>query len=353
MDVPDAAGLASSLVDSPHALVGSAVGVWYRGPATARLSDWTARLPDAVECANVVDQARVDAWASERTHGLIPGMPVDAGPDTALVLATAVATRVSWEQPFDVVPAAALGPGSAWAGRLRHALRTPVGAGHRQYLARTACAGLVAVHTAEARPEETGTQRQGLSVTSVIAAPGVAAPDVLAAAHEVAAEQAERCSLFDVPLDETPLWTIQEEEVPTIAADGREERYAAVLPAWSVRSEHDLAHAALGVPAAAAMLGELAGVGTGGYQAKQAAMARYDRVGFEAGAVTAVAVPLGFVRPRDGVRRTAELRFAHPYATIAVATQHLVDRRTGDWSTGPWHGVPVFSAWVAEPEEPG
>jgi hypothetical protein len=41
--------------------------------------------------------------------------------------------------------------------------------------------------------------------------------------------------------------------------------------------------------------------------------------------------------------RTAELRFGHPYAVVAVAT---------DWGTrGPWHGLPVFSAWVAQPQD--
>ncbi|MCI4061131.1 hypothetical protein MRQ36_00505 [Micromonospora sp. R77] len=44
--------------------------------------------------------------------------------------------------------------------------------------------------------------------------------------------------------------------------------------------------------------------------------------------------------------RTAELRFGHPYAVVAVATD---ERRDG---AGVWHGVPVFSAWVATPQEP-
>ena len=46
--------------------------------------------------------------------------------------------------------------------------------------------------------------------------------------------------------------------------------------------------------------------------------------------------------PRDGVLREAELRFGHPYAVVAVATQR------GGAAPGPWHGLPVFSAWVAD-----
>ena len=41
-----------------------------------------------------------------------------------------------------------------------------------------------------------------------------------------------------------------------------------------------------------------------------------------------------------GRRREAELRFDRPYAVVATAT-----------GAGPWAGLPVFSAWVAEPAE--
>jgi hypothetical protein len=79
-------------------------------------------------------------------------------------------------------------------------------------------------------------------------------------------------------------------------------------------------------------------------------MARYTRVGFEAAAVSAMLMVTGLPpEPRDGVLRVAELRFGHPYAVVAVATQE--GYVAGDFRTGPWHGLPVFSAWVAEPDE--
>ena len=73
-------------------------------------------------------------------------------------------------------------------------------------------------------------------------------------------------------------------------------------------------------------------------------MARYGRYGFEAGRRHRFACSTSL--PPEGVARIAELRFGHPYAVVAVAT----DGRAGR-PTGPWHGVPVFSAWVADPEE--
>ncbi len=42
--------------------------------------------------------------------------------------------------------------------------------------------------------------------------------------------------------------------------------------------------------------------------------------------------------------REVVLRFGHPYAVVAVTTD------TPGYS-GPWHGLPVFSAWVSEPDD--
>lgn len=47
------------------------------------------------------DQARLDAWASQQTEGLIPRMPINIKPDTLLVLASALLVRTKWLQPFD------------------------------------------------------------------------------------------------------------------------------------------------------------------------------------------------------------------------------------------------------------
>jgi hypothetical protein len=271
--------------------------------------------------------------------------------DVLMVLATAVATRVSWEEPFGVVPAAALGPHSPWASQLARVLRTPQGWRHTQFIAPTGEAGDVAVHTAWARG--------GLLVTSVAAQPGVPATEVLAAAYRLASAiavggEVARRSLFTLPLGPAPLWEVAEQHVQTTAPDGREERCTAVLPAWSADSEHDLAgHASLGFPAAAAGLAALVGLDPFRFQARQAAMARYSRTGFEAAAVTALVVAVSAPATRPGLLRTAELRFGQPFAVVAVAADE--GHRGGPGAAGhsPWHGLPVFSAWITQPEETG
>jgi hypothetical protein len=185
----------------------------------------------------------------------------------------------------------------------------------------------------------------GLLVTSVAAAADVAPADVLAAAQRIGTASAvgaavPRRPLAELPLGEAPLWLVREER----AAAGGGAAFTAVLPAWSARSQLELTDPALGFGAAARAL-----AGPDPWAAAQAAMARYSRTGFEAAAVTTVAFASAR-RPPSGLRRAAELRFAHPYAVVAVAVD-AGGSPESDAPPGPWHGVPVFSAWVTDPED--
>ncbi|MEU4680985.1 serpin family protein [Micromonospora sp. NPDC023737] len=343
-DADRAAATARALLDAPHPLVASASALWERTAVDA-LAQWRAALPKSTDTGPLPEQAALDAWAREHTMGMIEKFPLTVEPDTLLVMATALATRITWATPFQVATADALGPGSAWAGELRRVLRTPWH-GHTCWIAGTGRAGDVAVHAAQAKPETVDDREAGLLVVSVAALPEVPASDVLAAAHEVAINATTspgrgRRSLYDLPLGETPLWTLREEHT---RAFGREERLSAVLPCWEADSRHDLTTKGLGFDRAVGALGELMGAPGLGYDAAQAATARYGRYGFEAAAVTALAAVAGL--PPEAVVRVANLRFGHPYAVVAVAT----DTRDG-LPAGPWHGVPVYSAWVARPEE--
>jgi hypothetical protein len=340
-----AAGLASVLLADPHPLVPVAAAAWLQERAEGEtLSRWLAGLPPQVDRGPLAGQADLDAWASRHTGGLIERFPLN-DPSIWLLVATVIATKVSWERPFDLIPAAALGPSSPWAGQLHQVLRTPDGPGHEQFVAATDAVGDVAVHTARARG--------GLQVTSVAAGPGVPAADVMAAAYDLAPAlttggRVTRRSLFDLPLGEGPLWAISERTGPVKGVSGRQERCAAVLPAWSARSQHNLGAPGLGFLVAMAALAP-----GDPWQAGQSAMARYGRVGFEAAAVSAAAAVMGMTTPRQGLIRTAELRFGHPYAVVAVTVDPPGPRSEPAAAPGPWHGLPVFSAWVADPQDAG
>jgi hypothetical protein len=343
-DVREAAELAAGLLASPHPLVAAAAGVWHRDAPSETLTRWMAGLPADVQIGPLTTQAALDDWARRHTFGLIERFPIDLDPSIYLVIATALATRVSWERPFDLAPASALGPSSPWATELSRVLQTPHDTGHEQFVAATQAVGDVAVHAAWAR--------DGLLVASVAADPGVPAGDVLAAAYELAPALATggsvaRRSLFDLPLGEGPLWSVSETTAPIKSGAAREERCTAVLPAWTALSEHVLSDPELGFGAAARALAR-----GDQWQARQVAMARYTRVGFEAAAVTALAVGLAAVLvPRTGLVRTAELRFGHPYAVVAVTAGQPGAGRPGGPAPSPWFGLPVFSAWVAQPED--
>ena len=337
-DADAAAAVAAGLLEAPHPVVGAAAAVWNRGGAGD--PRWLAGLPGSVERGPIPSQDEADAWARDHTYGLIERFPLTISGSIYLLLATALAAKVSWDCPFEVRPAVALGAASPWSGQVERVLASPEHPGHSAFVAATPQAGDVAVHV--------GRARDGLAVVSVIAAADVPRAEVLAAAHELATDVAlgrpvPTRSLFDLPLGDGPLWSVREEMSPK----GAGEQCEAVLPAWEARSEHDLSDERLGFAAAAAALGK-----GDPWRARQAAMARYTRVGFEAAAVSALAVRVSM--PARGPRRMAELRFAHPFAVVAVAAEGPGGRRQdgnalADW----WNGVPVFSAWVTEPADAG
>jgi hypothetical protein len=344
-DVEAAAAAAAALLGSPHPLVASAAAVWNRpGVSGEALARWLAGLPAAVQTGELPTQPAADAWAREHTRGLVDRFPLELTPDVLLVLASALATKVSWERPFHRVPAGRLGPASAWAGQLTWVLESPDDYGHEQFIAVTDQAGEMIVHAAEARG--------GLLVTSVAALPEVPPVEVLAAAHQVATRlaadgQLARRSLFDLPLGEAPLWTLTEQPA---SRPGGPQQCIAVLPAWSATSEHDLAGPRLGFAAAAAALADLLGLRDYWYEAKQSAVARYSRIGFEAAAATAFAVGES-LQLHHGVQRVAELRFGHPFAVVAVTRRGHLDREAAAAPPAPWHGLPVFSAWITTPDD--
>jgi hypothetical protein len=338
--VDEAASVAEELLEQPHPLVGAAAAVWNR-EATGD-PRWLAGLPASLERGPIPSQDEADAWAREHTFGLIERFPITINDKIYLLLATALATKVSWDRPFELAPGSALGEASPWSKEVNQVLASPFVAppadSHKAFLARTTEAGEVGVHV--------GRAQDGLLVASVIAAADIPATDVLAVGHRLAIDVALNRpvalrSLFDLPLGDGPFWSVSEDMSP----DGPGERCRAVLPAWEARSEHDLSDRRLGFAAAAYALGQ-----GDEWQAKQAAIARYTRVGFEAAAVTALAMLVSM--PSPGLLRRGEIRFGHPYAVIAVAaTDSHDDRDSAGVSPDRWDGLPVFSAWVAKPGE--
>lgn len=338
-DVDAARQAAEDLLASPHPLVASAAAVWTAAWAQLgpHFDRWRTGLPAEVTSGELPDQGGLDAWAREHTFGLIERFPLRLDPDVYLVLASALATKVSWEIPFDLAPAASLGAASPWAGQLGQVLHTPARdpRGHVQFVAVTAEAGDVIVHIA--------TAVGGLLVVSVAASPEMPEAKVVATAHKIGCQYTAgtgvtRRNLADLPLGEGPLWLVREQ-------DAQSDVCMAVLPAWSATSEHRLDDPVLGFAAAKDALAP----GPDPWAAAQSAMARYTRTGFEAAAVTGFMVATAMRVPSR--KRAVELRFAHPYAVVAFTTDPAGAGEPGRARLSPWHGLPVFSAWVSSPED--
>ena len=312
----DAAARAAALLGDPHPAVSAAAAVWDRMLGRT-FDDWARDLPAVVERGPVPSQADADAWARERTLGMIEEFPLEIDDLTRLILASALATDISWTQPLEEVD-----------GLLT--FRDGI-----QLVADTEAAGLVAV----AAPPSSS----ALDVFSVIAAPDVPPDLVDAAAHQVAAMLAgDEGSARRVPVEELTdghAWSVTERREqrsgPSVQAE-----WQTYLPAWSAESDHDLRDA----PGMAEVFATLSGFARPedqpvSFEARQAAVASYTRTGFKAAAVTAVGVrAAGMLALHDTLVRRVELRFDRPYAVLACAALH----------EGPeaWRGVPVFSAWV-------
>ncbi len=347
----EAGQLLAALLAAPPPALRSAIAVWARAiDATEALAGWVRALPRTVESGLMPSQADADAWTDRQTMGLIKQLPITIDALTRVVLVSALATRVSWERPFGIVPAAdALGERSPWHGRVQRLLSDSRPAG-RALLARTRNAGLVAVQLAVAKED--------LTVISVSADPAIPREAVLDAAHELAAPalaapESIACSLFELPLGAGHSWLISEREIATRVAGERLERIAADrLPAWRVRSEHDLKASDLfgSKPALETLRALIGPQPDDRTEAVQAAVASFTRYGFEAAAVTAFGVRASAMMPprQTGIERVATLRFDHPFAAVAIAGRPA---RAGSGQSSAFAGVPLFSAWVAEPVE--
>lgn len=303
----DAAALAAGLLDAPHPTVVAALGAWSRAAVAATLPVAFDELPD---------QAGLDRWASEHTRGLIERIPLQIDPLTELVLATALVLQPRWT--------AELGTDENGLLVLDDGLQTIVD---------TSAAGLVAV----AKPFS----EDGVDVVSVIAAPAVSPTDVWRAVDEVVAKLNAGALWHGQSPGGNPAdghaWTVRETTETFIEWDAPDDDddylWRSHLPRWEAAVDSTLT-AAPGVAELAASLREAAPELNGPVECVQAATAAYDENGFEAAAVTAVAMAMGAPQFVKRTIHRVEVTFDRPHAVVAVARG------------GAWEGMPLFHCWV-------
>lgn len=348
MPAAEAGALAARLLADPHPAVAVAAAAWTAPEVqTPALRRWAEGLPAGAPHTPVVPtQAQVDAWADEATGGQIPRFPLEVTPATLLLIATALATDVRWREPLRPAPAAELGPDAPLARDRTQVLTAAWDSDHAVVRARRSGVAALVAH-----PSTTG-----LLVVSLAAAPDVAPADVLADAHELAVTLArdpdslDRVDAFELPLADGPVVGVTERVAQLPVPETHAVQHQAFLPAWRAESRHDLLELQWpGVPAAVVALADLLRDQPDPppleAEAVQAAVGSFTREGFRAAAITAIGVrAAGMPWHQEGLLREVTLRFGHPHAVVAVAV---------DETGGPWHGLPVFSAWVARSREVG
>ena len=347
----EAARRAGELLDNPHPALAAAVALWARPEMLSDNFDkFSSGLPPVVTQGPIPHQEEADAWANENTLGLIQKFPLRLDPLIAVVLASALATKGEWSQPFDTAASSDLG--GDFGQQVTEALRsTPA---HQVFIVRTEPAGLVGVHSAHTT--------DGLQVISVIGVDTATPAQLHSAASEVAQllqgdnASAQRVSLFDLPLGDGAAWSIEEREYEGVGPS-KLESLTAVLATWEIESKHDLA-ACPGVPESFTVLSDWlrAEQRPGEFGAKQVVLARYTKLGFEAAAITAMFAS-GFNMPGTNhiTERTATVRFNRPYAVLALADITSPDP-SAPWNEEviapqAWRGVPAFAAWVGHVNE--
>ncbi len=303
----EAAALAAKLLTAPHRTIASALGAWSRVALDAKL---------AVPIEVMPDQSGLDAWASQKTRGLIEKFPVEVSPEVALIFATALVLQPRWksELGFDDDGMLVLDDGL-------------------QAIVDTQAAGPVAV----AKPFS----EDSVDVVSVIAAPEVSAADVWQAVDEVV-DRLNHGALWDgehpgYHLEDGHSWTVREVTQRFVGWDAPGDYdviWRSHLPQWrgDALSEFGgapgmadiVASLAAAVPALAGQMSECV----------QTATAAYDESGFTAAAVTALACPTGAPEFVERTVQRIDVTFDRPHAVVAIARG------------GPWEGVPIFHAWV-------
>ncbi|MET8801802.1 serpin family protein [Streptomyces sp. NPDC004546] len=308
----------------------AALGLWTHQALTLR-EEWRTGLPAGTYGVFgddlVTAQERLDAWAAERTGGLVERMPVTLTRDARMVLACALALRTTWRQPFTELP---LRPGCGpWQGRtLRGLYRRSV------------------------RPDRVGVAGTPDGFVTALTVPGDNGIDV----HLVLGE--ERMTPGQVL---TAGVGIVERALPLTGGGSlphghvgpglHVEQQPAVEPApltldvrtvaYEVRADHDLLVLAglFGLTAARdARAGHFPGISDQPLAigaARQSALAQFGPLGFRAAAVTAVMAAPGSAPPQYRYETTVvRAVFDRPFGFLAVDRESRLVLVAG-WVTDP------------------
>ncbi|WP_327302646.1 serpin family protein [Streptomyces sp. NBC_01298] len=306
----------------------AATGLWARRDLPLEEA-WSARLPAGTRATLTgdedTDRKALDAWAAERTDGLVEKMPVEVGPHVELVLASALALHLTWEQPFSerqVRPA--LGP---WRERRLRGLAVTHAFPQRIRVARGPSGPVTLLRVPGAL---------GADVHLLLGEPGAAPGEVLTTGIAEVTGALSSSTAAELPDGAAGPGL----SLSTVDSTSPEPVVRICTVAFDIRAEHDLLRRAelFGLSSAAAGPGHFPGISAVPLavgSARQSAVARFHAEGFEAAAVTAVGMFRGArVVPTHRARQAA-FDVDRPFGFLAV------DRESG---------LVLFAGWITDPD---
>jgi serine protease inhibitor len=307
--------------------VRAALGLWTRAELPLEPA-WVDQLPQGTRGTltgdPAADRSMLDAWAARQTDGLIDRMPITVDAAIQLVLASALLVRTEWEHAF--------------ADNRRRIDRGPWAGGELAGLTRTTTdLDDVAVADTAAGPLTVVRVAGGndVDVHLILGEEQRPAGDVLAAGIAAVCGDGPRTVGSALP-DDNPGPGVA---VRMVSASSARPTVQLRTVRFRVEGDHDLlAHADLfGLATAAAGRGHFPGVSEEPLaltQARQSAVAIFSARGFEAAAVTAIAMKSSFAVAQHSVRRV-EVSIDRPFGFVAT------HRPTG---------LALVAGWVADPE---
>jgi hypothetical protein len=335
--ISHAYSLANELLATTHSDIAASVGAWFNqiGLISQDVTTWTNNLKNnnVVEYYDIIPtQNEIDKWTEEKTLGIMKSFPGSITERTQLLIATVLATKISWRTFFNVVPNTL----ETWD--TQELLQAPQE--HYQQLVRASSGELLGIHAATS-------QDGGLTVLSVVGEDDISLVDLMNEAHKIALDYGVRQEYPSVnPSEIEPqgdFWEVNAAKVT--GYNVQEFVYITTLPAWEAESDHKLKDPSLQFNTIVNPLANA--LDTPDVEIAQAAKAAFNTNGFEAAAVTfAMFASASMPQQQTKIVYTTQINFNKPYVVVAVAN-HQPNQKV-------WKGIPVFSAVVhtaMEPEE--
>ncbi|WP_371619216.1 serpin family protein [Streptomyces sp. NBC_00454] len=298
----------------------AATGLWTRRDLPLE-KPWAAGLPEGAHgfltSDEDADRKTLDAWAADRTGGLIDRMPVEVDEETLLVLASALTLRLRWIQPFwDCPTRIDEGP---WAGTQVLGLSRSTGLLDRVRVAQAPTGPVTLL-------EVVGDG--GVDVHLVLGEPQALPAQTLQAGIAAVTRAIPSTGASLLP-EGNPGPGLH---IGQMLSEAPQHRLNIQTVAFEVEADHDLLdlRGLFGLQSASdARTGHFPGISSSPLavtSARQSALARFHAEGFEAAAVTAIGVAAGCAMPRLKYRvRRARVAFHRPFGFLAVhRTSRLV-----------------------------